>query len=166
MGLFSQKPLSVLLTTNEPVGNIAAGNAVKVTCLDDEGKIEIKMPFAKKGTPSVFLSYSQITAVERLSEKEIVSIVKDKNAIGRAIVGGLVFGSLGTIVGAASGAGSKHTTKNQYTFYIVINYVSSETKSITFTIPEASLGASSNFVEHIRNVCNIKPISFTENINL
>lgn len=167
MGLFSSKPLSILLTTNELIGNINTGNTVKVSCLDDEGKLEIKMPFAKKGTPAVYLSYSQITAIERLSEKEVVNIIKDKNAIGRAVIGGLAFGSLGAIVGAASGAGSKHITKNQYTFYMIINYVSSsDTKAITFTIPEASLSSSSKFVEHIKSTCNLKTISVTEDINL
>lgn len=167
MGLFTQKPLSILLMTNELIGNINTGNTVKVSCLDNERKLEIKMPFAKKGTPAVYLSYSQITAIERLSEKEVITIIKDKNAIGRAVVGGLVFGSLGAIVGAASGVGSKNVTKNQYTFYMIINYVSSsETKAITFTIPEASLSSSSKFVEHVKNICNLESTPVTEDINL
>lgn len=166
MGLFS-KSLSIMLNTNELVGNIGAGNVVNVSCLDSEGKLEIKMPFAKKGTPSVFLSYSQITAIERLSEKEVITITKSKNSIGRAAVGGLLFGSLGAIVGAVSGAGSKQSTKSKFSFYIVVNYISSsEKKAITFTIPECSLGASSKFVEHIRSVCNLSPVSFSEDINL
>ena len=51
-------------------------------------------------------------------------IQEPKSIIGRAAVGGLLFGGAGAIVGAVSGSGTK--SKKEYHFYFIISYTSSE----------------------------------------
>lgn len=60
------------------------------------------------------IHYSQIISVEEIKGSEL----KNKSSIGRAVVGGIVLGSLGAIIGGMSGIG----TKNMKIFYLVINY--------------------------------------------
>lgn len=66
------------------------------------------------------IHYSQIISVEEFNGSEL----KDKSSIGRAVIGGVVFGSLGAIVGGISGIG----TKNVNVYYLVINYWDTNTK--------------------------------------
>ncbi|UZW14349.1 zinc ribbon domain-containing protein [Clostridium pasteurianum] len=68
----------------------------------------------------VEIHYSQIISVEEIRGNEI----KDKSTIGRAVIGGVVFGYLGAIIGGMSGIG----TKNVNVYYLVINYWDTNTK--------------------------------------
>lgn len=51
-------------------------------------------------------------------------IQKPKSVIGRAVVGGVIFGGVGAIVGAASGTGTKTGKKTH--LYFIISYTSSD----------------------------------------
>lgn len=79
----------------------------------------------------VSLKYSQIKNVGIYTEKEIIE--KSKSVIGRATVGGVLFGPLGAIIGGISGTGSTHNTKTHY--YCTIVYTSSlgDEKMITLS---------------------------------
>lgn len=69
------------------------------------------------------IHYSQIISVEEIKGSEL----KDKSSIGRAVIGGVVFGYLGAIIGGMSGIG----TKNVNLYYLIINYwdISNKQKS-------------------------------------
>lgn len=56
-----------------------------------------------KRLPEVFLPYERAMSFRIVDEEEL----RDKSAIGRAAVGGLLLGPLGAVIGAASGAGQK-----------------------------------------------------------
>ena len=51
-------------------------------------------------------------------------VQKPKSVIGRAVVGGVIFGGVGAIVGAASGTGTK--TEKKTHLYFIISYTSSD----------------------------------------
>lgn len=59
--------------------------------------------FTGKGLPDVFLPYERALSFRIVDEEEL----RDKSAIGRAAVGGLLLGPLGAVVGAVSGTGQK-----------------------------------------------------------
>lgn len=116
---------------------MSAGAAVTVTLDDSSQQLEIKMRVFK-GNPA-YLPYSQITSIGVVSEKEVIE--HNKSVLGRAAVGGLVFGPLGAIVGGMSGTGTKQKVQNKYFF--VINYHPADniadTKAISLEIVGATL---------------------------
>lgn len=89
--------------------------------------LNIRIPMGKDDTT---LRYDQITDIFYGVETEIVN--KPKSVIGRAVAGGILFGSIGSVVGAVSGAGTKQ--KKEYHVYFIISYTSSsgESKFIEF----------------------------------
>lgn len=64
------------------------------------------------------LEYAQIIDIALTSSLETLS--QDKSPIGRAIAGGVLFGGVGAVVGAASGIGqsARHTSR----FHLIIAY--------------------------------------------
>lgn len=169
MGLFSgNKNLSLNLTLEDGIPSIQNGSLVKVTARDEESKLEITLPFVKNSV-TVNLPYSQITACVRIADTQIIEIQKNKSSIGRAIGGGLLLGPLGATVGAISGVGTKTKTKKEYSFYIVINYTSSdgESKVVSFKEPTGMAGLTdTKFLKHIKEVANIKDIELPTEITL
>nr|DAQ35647.1 MAG TPA: hypothetical protein [Caudoviricetes sp.] len=129
------------------VNGIGNGTAVCLTQEDSEQRLSIAMRLSK--VPPKYLSYSQITSVGTAYEDEIVE--QNKSVVGRAAVGGLVFGPLGAIVGGISGTGSKQ--KSQTRFFFIINYHSAnnpgEIGVISFEIVGASLH-SSKFIDALK----------------
>lgn len=88
----------------------------------DENNNKITFKHIEKRYPEVNLDFSKITSLSYASEE----IIEKSNALGRAIVGGIVFGGIGAIVGATT---AQDKQKTQY--YKVINYTSNdEEKSI------------------------------------
>ena len=70
----------------------------------------------------LLLNYDQITDVFYGGKTELIQ--KPKSVIGRAVVGGVIFGGVGAIVGAASGTGTKTGKKTH--LYFIISYTSSD----------------------------------------
>lgn len=121
--------------------------AITVTLLDD--KIEFKQRLGGKN--KVYLKYLQITRVGVIDGNEIIE--KDKSVLGRAIVGGLLLGSLGSVVGAIDGVGTKKKVISKKK-YLVFNYISSDNKekSLPVEIVGATLGLS-KFLEKLNEIC-------------
>ncbi|KAB2954239.1 zinc-ribbon domain-containing protein [Heliorestis acidaminivorans] len=69
---------------------------------------------------------SQIISLKYLSDKEL----RDKSALGRAIVGGVLLGPLGAVLGGLSGVGQETRSK----YHLIINYWSIGTKEPTAII--------------------------------
>lgn len=79
------------------------------------------------------INLSQITNAGIKTESEVIE--QNKSVIGRGIVGGLLFGSLGAIIGGMSGTGTVKRYRNHR--YLIINYRNSsgELSVISFQIP-------------------------------
>ena len=96
----------------QPLGQYGSGIALDVALFDDH--LKIKPPLSKN--EPITLRYSKITDVFYGIESEITK--KNKSVIGRAAVGGLLFGGAGAVVGAVSGAGIKDA-KEYYTLFVI-----------------------------------------------
>lgn len=83
----------------EDIAGFSKGYMYDVALYDDH--LEITSMQKRK----LLLNYDQITDVFYGFETELVE--KPKSVIGRAAVGGILFGGVGAIVGAASGTGTK-----------------------------------------------------------
>ncbi len=129
MGFFRSKKGSiisdyfVLLTT---IGNFEAGNTFDVALYEDH--LELSTCLKKN---KVLLSYSQITDVFYGVQKELEQ--KKKSVIGRAAVGGLLFGGFGSTVGAISALnGKKQTTVYKKRFIISYTNANGEESFLQF----------------------------------
>lgn len=118
MGLFTKKKGSVISEHFKLLENVAAfskGYMYEVALYDTY----LEITSLQKKT--VTLKYDQITDVFYGMETELKN--KPQSAIGRAAIGGLLFGTTGAIVGAISG--SNKQTKERH-FYFIISYVGSD----------------------------------------
>lgn len=87
--------------------------------------------FKKKIEPSRVYSYGDIVDYELIEDGNTIS----NGGVGRAIVGGALFGGVGAIVGGATGHKNKETcTKLQ--IKITLNNVKTPTEYITFILAE------------------------------
>lgn len=152
MPIFGKKDKQGNLACNfshtDGVPGFPKGIPVSITQDDSENRIAIAKRLSKD--IPVYLEYSQITAVDVISEKDVTE--KNKSVIGRAAAGGILLGPLGAIVGGMSGTGKKQKTETKY--YFVINYhpelAPEEIKVISFEIVGASLHWD-NFLKALRS---------------
>lgn len=117
MGFFKSTKGSIIsdyFKLTEGVAQLKAGNMYDVALYADY--LEVKGIGG-----AVKLKYDQITDVYYGLETEITQ--KNKSVIGRAVAGGLIFGGVGAVVGAVSGAGKKD--KKERKFMFIISYTSS-----------------------------------------
>ena len=91
-------------------------------------KENMNITFSQIGLKNtVCIPISSITNAETHTEKEL----KEKSVLGRAAVGGLLFGGAGAVVGAISGASPKE--KNIH--YMTLSYIdNNEEKTLLFKI--------------------------------
>ncbi|AUN11565.1 hypothetical protein [Clostridium botulinum] len=159
--IFSQKNKegnrAVNLTYIDGIETYGRGTAVEVSINEANECLTVKSRAFKKA--DVHLKLNQIIGVKVVSEKEIIE--KSKNTVGRAVVGGVLLGSLGAIVGGMSGIGSKQKSETHY--FMVINYKSrsEEIKVLSFEIVGASLHWSS-FVKELRSKINAETLENEE----
>lgn len=119
MGFFKSKKGTIISDHFKLIENVASfskGYMYEVALYDDH--LEVISLQKKK----LLLNYNQITDVFYGMETELTS--KSKSTIGRAAVGGLLFGGAGAIVGAISGSGTKEVKERH--FYFIISYKSSD----------------------------------------
>lgn len=119
MGFFKSKKGSIISDNFKLIENAASfskGYMYGVALYEDH--LEVVSLQKKK----LLLNYDQITDVFYGMETELIS--KSKSAIGRAAIGGLLFGNTGAIVGAISGSGTKEVKERH--FYFIISYRSLE----------------------------------------
>ncbi|WP_300902232.1 hypothetical protein [uncultured Clostridium sp.] len=137
------------------VESYSKGTAVELS-MDDKSQYLIMKARIFKDKPIIKLKYSQILAVNVITEKEIIE--NNKSVVGRAVVGGVLLGPLGAIIAGMSGVGSKTKSNNHY--FMVINYKSStgEIKVLSLEILGASLHWSS-FLKELRTKIDLNEIS-------
>lgn len=66
--------------------------------LDEENKALVFKPYMNKKIPTVTLPFSKIISAKSKTEEEF----KKQSKMGRAVVGGLLFGETGAVVGAVT----------------------------------------------------------------
>lgn len=81
------------------------GKAANLISDKKKGTVTCKQAFKKE--PEFILDVDEIEAIDILTEEE----AKNKSVIGRAIVGGVLFGGVGAVVGGLSGVGQKKKIK-------------------------------------------------------
>ena len=99
--------------------------------------------------------------IKEISLKDIINVgvindkhlrEKNKSVIGRGIAGGLLFGSVGLVLGGLSGTGTKQIKEDVQ--YIVVNYnENNENKVISVYVNGAFSGAS--FVKKLNNIVSL-----------
>lgn len=122
MGFFKSKKGSIISDHFKLIENVASfskGYMYEVALFNDH--LEVISLQKKK----LLLNYNQITDVFYGMETELTS--KSKSIIGRAAVGGLLFGGAGAIVGAISGNGTKEVKEKH--FYFIISYKNSDNEN-------------------------------------
>ena len=137
MGLFGKKEKATaykFLVVDGCVPSMSAPSTVRISLLPE--CIEIRQIVGGKNVAQ--LSYSQVTAAEKVNEQQIAE--HDKSVIGRAVVGGVVLGPLGAVVCGMSGVGKKQ--KTVYKDFFVINYTaaSGELSTLSFEMVGPPVG--------------------------
>lgn len=148
MGLFSKKPI-----TKANFKKVETNTFFTLELLED--KLQIGLPLAKPDQVQT-LRYEQIKDVVYTSDIQKVS--KSKSPIGRAVAGGLLFGGVGAVVGAVSGTTTK--TKNEYHFYVIINYTSKDGEEKFLQYEDMSTINGKKFIDELKNRCNITAPEF------
>lgn len=134
MGLFKSKNENCKMTVKmlHESGLPTVGKILINLTLDELNKcvaIDIN-PKYSKGATNFTLPFDKITSVERITEETL----KQKSGLGRAVVGGALFGPAGAVVGAVTKKDKKQTT-----FYRVIKYSSNnEAKEIVMKSADAN----------------------------
>lgn len=124
MGLFNGKDkngnLRIQMVHIDGLPNYVEKAWLYVTLNNTNEQITFK-GINKKDT-EINLPFSKITTIGTVSEE----IIKENRGTGRAIAGGLLFGTAGAVVGAVTAKDKKKTI-----YYKIINYVSNgEERSI------------------------------------
>lgn len=120
MGFFLSKKGSIIsdyfrVPENQSV--FREGEMCEVAVFND--RLELSGTLSKN---KATLPMERVTDVYWGVETEITS--KNKSVIGRAVAGGILFGGVGAVIGAASGSQPKQAKKSTVVF--VVSYVSSD----------------------------------------
>ena len=132
----------------EDIGNLKSNNMYDVALYSEY--LEIKNLLG-----SVKLKYEQITDVYYGNQEEIIK--KDKSIIGRAVIGGLLLGGVGSIVGAISGIGEKTKKVNRKVF--IISYTSSSGNDAFILFEDTRLYKGDKVANKLKELCNIQDIA-------
>ena len=156
MGFFKNTKGSIIsdyFMLLQDVGQLKHGNMVDVVLFEDH--LELSVPMSKQ---PISLRYSQITDVFYGIETEIVE--QNKSVIGRAAAGGLLFGSVGAIVGAVSGTGAKQKKVRKFIF--IIGYTSSSGEDQFIQFEDTRMYKGRKVANKLKELCNITDEVVTE----
>lgn len=141
----------------DKIGNYNPGDMLDVALYEDH--LTIKSPVGKQ---EINLNYSQITDVFYGLKTDITE--KNKNVIGRAVAGGLLFGGAGAVVGAISGSGTKE--KKESHFYFIISYTGSDGEDKFLQFEDTRLYKGRKLAKKLKELCNIKEPEIQSSIQL
>lgn len=109
---------------------------VDVTIDRCEGKLFIVSCLNKKR--SAALALNKITDVRDITDLQIKEV--EKSVIGRAVIGGLLMGPLGSIIGGMSGLSGSKKVQSKHHFVIIVYHSDNIEKQIVLEIVGASTG--------------------------
>lgn len=159
MSIFKKKVNESLMNESFMVAEDFAmykkGRMVDISLYDTELKITSK-------NDVVTLPYSKITNVVYDLQTSIVE--KDKSSIGRAIIGGALFGATGAVVGAVSGTGKKEKQINNFVF--IISYKNSEQTESFIAFQDVRLWTGRKLSNKLKELCQIADTSVSNDITL
>lgn len=131
----------------DALGRNASGDMVDVALYDDH--LIIKGGINKQ---EITLNYNQITDVFYGYKTEIVE--SNKSAIGRAMVGGLLFGNIGAVVGAVSAVGPKE--KKETSLFFIISYKNSNGEDAFIRFEDTRRYKGKKVAAELKKLCNIQ----------
>lgn len=150
MGFFKSKRGSIIseyFVSKQDLGQLKDGLSTEISMFEDH--LELCPLMSKQ---PISLLYDQITDVYYGFEEEIKE--KNKSVIGRAVAGGLLFGGVGAIVGAASGTGKKQQKEIKRVF--VISYTSSSGEDHFLQFEDSRAFKGQKLANKLKELCNIK----------
>lgn len=148
MGFFRNEKESLIsdvFRLAEKHGNMEPNWAYEVALYEDHLRIKQRVGGAAEAT----LKYSQITDVFHGRKTEIVE--RQGSIIGRAIVGGLLFGGAGAVVGAMTASGKK----KEKGLYFIISYKSSAGEDQYLLFEDTRRYKGKRLAEKLGALCNI-----------
>ena len=127
MGLFNKNKSAKTYYLNHESGLDGFPRTATKATLDEEN---MNITFSQLGLKTkVCIPVANITGCEKYTEKEL----KEKSVIGRAAVGGFLFGGAGAVVGAISAT----KPKEKDVFYATLTHIdNNEEKTILFKIEQ------------------------------
>lgn len=151
MGLFKPKYTREILHSVEgTLPNIGGGMMLTITVEDDAVRIKAI------DKNEVLIPYSQIRDVQYV--RAIEEYEGRKSVVGRAVVGGLIFGPVGAVVGGIDGTGKKKKTKTR--MFVLVTCLTSEGDEIEIPL-EVGSGTSlkvPKVINEIRDKSGLEPI--------
>lgn len=149
MGFFKSEKgtiISDMFRLTEEHANMQPNWMYEVMLYEDH--LQIKQKAGGKAEAS--LKYSQITDVFYGTQTEVIE--KKQSPIGRAVVGGILFGGAGAIVGAMT-ADTKE--KKKTTLYFIISYTSSSGEERYISFEDTRLYKGKKLATKLSELCGI-----------
>ena len=159
MGFFKSKKGSIISDHFKLIENVATftkGYMYEVALYDDH--LEVISLQKKKLT----LNYDQITDVFYGMETELKS--KPKSVIGRAAVGGVLFGGVGAVIGAVSGSSQKQIKERH--FYFIVSFKGSDGQDGYLQFEDTRLYKGLKLSQKLKELSGVQNSSPDENIQL
>ena len=158
MGFLFNKKSSIISEYFQLLENVAQfkkGWAIDVSLYDDH----LTMSAAGSKLSPIELKYSKITDVYYGVETSLVE--KNRSVIGRAAIGGLLFGGAGAVVGAVSGSGTKQ--KKEHKFIFIISYKSANGGDAFLQFEDTRNYKGMKLANKLKELCGVsKPAEITE----
>lgn len=159
MGFLRSKKGSIIsdyFKLQEDVAGFSKGYMYDVALYDDH--LEITSMQKRK----LLLNYDQITDVFYGFETELVE--KPKSVIGRAAVGGILFGGAGAVIGAVSGTGTK--TEKELHRCFIISYTSSDGEDKYIQFEDTRKYKGNKLYKKLKDLAHIESESIPDVQNL
>lgn len=150
MGFFGSKKGSIIsenFMLFQDVAQFKKGWSIEVALYDDHLTLTA---IGSKLSP-IDLNYAKITDVYHGIETELVE--KKKSVIGRALVGGALFGGVGAVVGSVSGSGSKQA--KEYNTYFIISYKASDGTDAFLQFEDVRKYKGDKLAKKLQELCGI-----------
>ena len=147
MGFFKSTKGSIIsdyFLTMEKIMNIEENEIVDIALYEDHLEIKNKKQTLK-------LDYDQVKDV--FHGYEDVLVEKQRSPIGRALVGGLLFGGAGAVVGAISGT---QTTKKKKKLLFIICYIGSDGEEKFLKFEDTRMYKGKKITKQLKELAEIK----------
>ncbi|MDD3222520.1 MAG: hypothetical protein EOM34_09155 [Clostridia bacterium] len=155
MGFFKSRKGSIIsdyFNLLENVAGFSKGYMYEVSLYIDH----LEITSLQKKT--VLLNYEQITDVFYGVETELKE--KSKSVIGRAVIGGLLFGTAGAVVGGISGDDTKKVKEHH--FYFIISYTNSDSEDSYIQFEDTRVYRGLKLSNKLKELSNIQNMSNTD----